>query len=327
MRRCLVVVVASLLASCSDDPPANQEFGTTGGRPDPDTSSSAETGSDEGTTDGGTTSSSDGDSGSTSSTSTGAEDDGPPPPVLYDVGGGQGSETGIAPTDCDDADNSLLATIRDFKSTHVDFEAFWGSAASTGLVLPDLGPDLTPQYNPTPPFPPPGSSSTQITSATSFAEWYHDTPGVNAVEEFTIELQEMPPDSGIYVFDDATFFPVDDLGWNTDPLGPDYETFPDTLGDQHNFHFTTEIHTSFIYRPGQVFTFTGDDDLWVFVDGTLQIDLGGLHGNITGSVDMDTLGLTEGETYPLDIFHAERRHDASHFRMETSIECFLTPEG
>jgi fibro-slime domain-containing protein len=57
------------------------------------------------------------------------------------------------------------------------------------------------------------------------------------------------------------------------------------------------------------------------------IDLGGLHGEVEGTVDLDTLGLTEGEVYARDIFHAERRHDGSHFRIETSIECFLPPAG
>ncbi|MBC8071568.1 MAG: hypothetical protein IAG13_24795 [Deltaproteobacteria bacterium] len=41
--------------------------------------------------------------------------------------------------------------------------------------------------------------------------------------------------------------------------------------------------------------------------------------------EMDTLGLTVGETYAMDIFHAERHTNESNFRIETTIECFVTP--
>lgn len=69
----------------------------------------------------------------------------------------------------------------------------------------------------------------------------------------------------------------------------------------------------------EVFTFTGDDDLWVFIDDTLAIDLGGVHGAMTQSVGLDTLGLTVGNTYDFDLFFAERHTVASNFRIDTSI--------
>lgn len=255
-------------------------------------------------------------------TGSASEDDGPP--ILFDLA--NGADIGEIGDPCDDSTTTLSATIRDFASTHPDFEAFWGSSASTGLVLDMLGGDQKPAYNPAAPPPPPGSSATQITSAATFGQWYNDVPDINVAVPLEIPLTETPPGSGIFVFEDTTFFPIDMDGWNAAP-GPNNETYPDTFGDPHNFHFTTEIHTSFVYEPGQLFTFVGDDDLWVFIDGLLVIDLGGLHGQLMGSVDLDTLGLVAGQTYDMDIFHAERRHDGSNFRIETSITCFLPPAG
>ena len=327
---CAVLLTAATLSACGDDSSTDDgstPSTTTGVPSSNDATTNGEGGGTTTTGNGGGTSSGGTTDEASSGTTAGDEDpsgDSTGNGIIFDVGGGK-SETGGEGI-CDTAQTTLQATMRDFASTHVDMEVFWGGDASTGLVLPVLGADGTPDYNPAPPPPPPGSSPTQITSAASFAQWYHDTADINVAEAIDIELVEMPPGSGVYVFDDPTFFPLDGIGWNAAP-GPNNETFPDTLGDQHNFHFTTEIHTSFVYEAGQVFTFIGDDDLWVFIDGDLAIDLGGLHGELEGSVDLDTLGLVDGATYDMDIFHAERRHNGSHFRVETSISCFFPPAG
>ncbi len=90
----------------------------------------------------------------------------------------------------------------------------------------------------------------------------------------------------------------------------------------HNFHFTTEVVYWFQYSAATSATldFTGDDDVWVFVNGTLAVDLGGLHPPLDGSVTIDsssaaTFGLEDGQVYKIVVFHAERKIEGSSFKL------------
>jgi fibro-slime domain-containing protein len=82
----------------------------------------------------------------------------------------------------------------------------------------------------------------------------------------------------------------------------------------------------FTYVAGQTFTFRGDDDMWIFVNDSLALDLGSMHIAWEGSIDFDeqatALGITPGGMYRMDIFHAERHTSDSNFRIETNIGCF-----
>jgi fibro-slime domain-containing protein len=222
----------------------------------------------------------------------------------------------------------MTAVVRDFRGAdepngHPDFEAFDGKKPSEGLLAPQLGADRKPVYashceaNYDKTLCPYGQMTT---SAERFGQWYRSTADVNLAYALSLAFEQ---NANVYTFQSTSFFPLDDTG------------FGNSGGKRkHNFSFTTELHGTFQYRGGEQFSFTGDDDLWVFINGRLAIDLGGLHPPATAKVDLDAradqLGIAPGQSYALDLFHAERHSASSNFRVDTTIaftDCGqVTPE-
>jgi fibro-slime domain-containing protein len=232
-------------------------------------------------------------------------------------------ELGVA----DECDGVLPVVYRDFSEAHPDFEMeFRGDVVRRKLIAPTLGADGKPSFLSSTGCPAQQGTPTAcanwmepesvITSAQSFDQWYRTTPGTNFEFPGELTLTETPPESGQYIFNSNEFFPIpNDQGFGITPQG-----------SNKNFLFTTEIHLNFQYIARQRFKFRGDDDLWIFVNGTLALDLGSLHGAEEGEIDFDaqaaTLGIVPGRAYAMDIFHAERHTDQSNFSFETNIACF-----
>ena len=124
--------------------------------------------------------------------------------------------------------------------------------------------------------------------------------------------------------EDGGFFPIDDLEYLDSAktvVNPkfDWDNQLTAGGKKHNYSFSMKVSAQFKYVKGQYFEFRGDDDVWVFINNRLVVDIGGCHGPIEGAVNLDTLGLLEGVEYPFHIFFSERNATGSNFKMRTSI--------
>jgi fibro-slime domain-containing protein len=237
---------------------------------------------------------------------------------------------------CNQVTQALPATLtipilyRDFRYSsatdptgHPDFEN--RIADDKGVVNSLLDSNSKPVFK---------KAGSTLSTAVNYCWWYNDadcaaTKGPNPYEKevyldaaglpTTLTLNQMTVSGKlVYRYNNQYFYNLDGLGWNT---GASPQTGTDCNGSgPHNFSFTSELHFPFTYQGGETFDFTGDDDVWVFVNGQLVVDLGGVHSAETGSITLDaaaatTYNLTVGNIYEIAMFQAERHTCASTYEL------------
>lgn len=121
-------------------------------------------------------------------------------------------------------------------------------------------------------------------SAKNFAQFNKNTKkftvyNVPGSSKDPIDLQQPGPYHG-------SFFPFNTLGDKY------YNGIPQISENSPDFHFGMTMSAKFIQpKDGKikgnnmVFEFSGDDDVWVYIDGVLVLDIGGIHNVVSGSID------------------------------------------
>jgi fibro-slime domain-containing protein len=152
----------------------------------------------------------------------------------------------------------------------------------------------------------PGSTG-GVKSAATFDEWFRDVLGVNQSAAHTIEMTRNG--FGVYQYLDNSFHPIDNL-----LLGNESEP--------NNNYFTYALRAEFTYDSctNQFVRIEGGDGAWIFIDGKLVADLGGVVPVASQYFELDRLGLEDGQVYDLHLFYAQRHPFASIFRFWTNLE-------
>lgn len=123
--------------------------------------------------------------------------------------------------------------------------------------------------------------------------------------------------------DESGFYPLENLGYEQ----PGLLTTTSAVGATHNGGFTLRGESQFVYNKDSnlYFTFTGDDDVYMYINGVLALDLGGAHGRNSKTVNLNDLdatkyGLKEGQVATFTFFYMERCSDASTFGIKTNMK-------
>jgi fibro-slime domain-containing protein len=234
----------------------------------------------------------------------------------------------------------LAVTIHDWSAASNDFEEARdgkedGVKGTKNMVLPALGADKKPKKNPASTYPFSHNLDNWFTTDSITADpnkknyqSCYDLPISKSMDGYWQYSSLEEYTTGFFPLGDPlkSRFPADPAHVNCYTTDIDAKSCmgapadrPDAVKNQ-NFNFCMEMHANFKYEKGQKFNFIGDDDVWVFINNKLVIDIGGAHWPIKDSVNLDTVsGLTAGNRYDFDLFYCERQFSGSNLLIKTSI--------
>lgn len=154
----------------------------------------------------------------------------------------------------------------------------------------------------------------------SFSTWYRDFPGINLRFEKEFELTKSSQKENTWIYSNSSFFPINGEGFGNDVRS----------NTEINYGFTTETVINFLFEGNEEIKFAGDDDVYIFINGKIAIEMGGCHGSQASQIFLgytsenvnEIFGLEYGKTYEVKIFHAERHTTSSNYELQFTGKFF-----